>query len=97
MEYGADGLVSRVLYGDAGHTTSVLTYDALKRTVAATTSRSALPPGTVATDAEPTRQLVLENSATTAFDLRDNPLRIEDRRDGAAWPKGAKPVTRALA
>ncbi len=80
----ADGQPVSMRYGDLGRTTATLTYDSQRRLVNHRVARAA-----------PATPRVLLDAAI-AYDGVGNPIRIEDRRDPAEWPAGAKPVTRAM-
>lgn len=85
----ADGLVTRVSYGDGADTQTVTRHDARRRAATITTFRSpgpTFPPGE-------TGALLLEDS-TFEYDAASNPVCIADGRDPAEWPPGARPATR---
>src|SRR5262245_47970641 len=58
---------------------------------------SAPPAGYTPPSSTPsTLQLMLEDSELF-YDAVDNPIAIQDHRDPAEWPAGAKPVQRTMA
>ncbi|MBK8997997.1 MAG: RHS repeat-associated core domain-containing protein [Myxococcales bacterium] len=91
-ERTADGLLQRVEYGDATHTTTDFSYDVRRRVKTVQTYRGP-PAGWNAPNNQPTFQLLLQDDELT-YDSVGNPTEIRDWRIASEWPAGAKPVTK---
>jgi RHS repeat-associated protein len=101
----ADGLITQTVYGDTAKTASAFSYDDRRRLWSVQTYRGAPaiwsqspPPICPSPDPDPndaTRQLLLED-VDYHYDQVDNPIEIDDFRNPAEWPSGAKPVTRKI-
>jgi RHS repeat-associated protein len=100
----ADGLVTRIVYGDAAATATDSDYDARRRLRNVQTYRG--PPNIWNTPtnytpvpapngAPSTFQLVLQDQQLT-YDVVGNPTEIQDFRTSAEWPAGSKPVTKKI-
>jgi RHS repeat-associated protein len=97
------GQPERVTFGDVAGTTTAYVYDARHRLGTVQTSRNrpvlwSGPSGLYvpnASTAEPTLQTVLEDGQFV-YDEADNPIELRDLRDPAAWPVGARPVSRKI-
>jgi RHS repeat-associated protein len=97
----ADGLVTRIVYGDTAGTATDSDYDARRRLRDVQTYRSQSfwnspptnytpVPGT--TGPPSTLQLVLQDQQLS-YDVVGNPTEIRDYRAPEEWPAGAKPVS----
>ena len=106
VTHDADGLVERVVYGDAAHTTTASSYDGRRRLASVQTYRAPapawtasppayLPPPSYGAATPTTFQLLLEDT-DYAYDAADQPVEIRDWRTPSDWPAGAQPVTRKL-
>ncbi|GMV19447.1 MAG: hypothetical protein AMXMBFR56_76710 [Polyangiaceae bacterium] len=91
-ERTADGLLQRVEYGDATHTTTDFSYDVRRRVKTVQTYRGP-PAGWNAPNNQPTFQLLLQDDELI-YDSVGNPTEIRDWRIASEWPAGAKPVTK---
>jgi RHS repeat-associated protein len=97
--YEADGRPKTVKFGDAAHTLAKFTYDGNRRLATQLLTRTAPSLWTTggpgydppASDALPTTQEILA-SFVYRYNAAGLLQRVEDKRDKAAWPAGAKPV-----
>jgi RHS repeat-associated protein len=103
-EVRADGLASKVTYGDLSRTTTTFAYDSKLRLGSVLTYRgppplwSTLTPTypPVPSDAPNTLQRTLQ-AVSFGYDALNNPTALEDFRDPAEWPDAAKPASRRIA
>ncbi len=106
VTHDADGAVSQIVYGDTAHTTTATSHDGRRRLSSVQTYRGApavwtadpapYAPAPELDPANPTTfQLLLEDT-DYGYDAVDNPISIQDWRNPAEWPAGAKPVTRKM-
>jgi RHS repeat-associated protein len=107
VTHAADGLVNRIVYGDTAATTSAFSYDARRRFSGVQTYRGVPatwssppasyqpPPPQDLSNPPSAFQLLLED-VDYHYDDVDNPIEIDDWRNPAEWPAGAKPVTRKI-
>jgi RHS repeat-associated protein len=107
VTHDADGLVQGLVYGDAAHTTTALTYDQHRRLSSVQTYRG--PPASwtqqpaayapapqYGGSSPPTSFQLLLEDADFAYDDVGNPTEIRDWRNPSEWPAGAAPVTRKI-
>jgi RHS repeat-associated protein len=104
IERSADGLIEKIVYGDAATTKSTQTYDQRRRLQSAEVSRLDPVPvwnaGLPEYDPPPATtggsfQTYLRDE-TYEYDIVNNPIAINDFRPPADWPAGAKPVSRTI-
>ncbi|HLK39861.1 MAG TPA: toxin TcdB middle/N-terminal domain-containing protein [Polyangiaceae bacterium] len=102
----ADGLLAQLTYADAAKTTTAFSYDGRRRLSSLQTYRGppaiwTSPPSTYAPAPAPNAspstsfQLLLAD-VDYRYDVADNPTEIDDWRNAAEWPTGAKPGTRKI-
>jgi RHS repeat-associated protein len=106
VTHDADGLMTAIVYGDAAHTTTAISYDGRRRLSSVQTYRgapaiwTAQPPAyspapQFGAGAPTTFQLLLEDT-DYVYDAVDNPVEIRDWRNPSEWPAGAEPVSRKI-
>jgi RHS repeat-associated protein len=105
VTHDADGLVSRVEYGDVAKTTTDFGYDDRRRLQTVQTYRGppsiwtsppqSYQPSPNLNGTDKVFQGILED-AEFLYDDVDNPIEIRDWRSSGAWPSGAQPVTRKI-
>ncbi len=104
----ADGLVTRIQYGDAANTTTANDYDDRRRLRHTMTYRgpptlwtspgptyTPAPTYTPDSSSPETFQMLLQDEDYT-YDVVGNPTEIRDWRLEEEWPSGAKPVSRKV-
>jgi RHS repeat-associated protein len=105
VTHDADGLPSRIEYGDVAQTTTDYSYDIRRRLSTVQTYRGppsiwssppqSYQPAPNLNGTDKVFQSILEDADFTYDDV-DNPVEIHDWRNDAVWPDGAKPVTRKM-